>query len=35
MENLGYDVKSSEDLLASPVQARKVDAPKHMGGGSA
>ena len=21
MENLGYDVKSSEDLLASPIQA--------------
>ena len=35
MENLGYEVKSSEDLLASPTQARKVDAPEHMGGGSA
>jgi ABC-2 type transport system ATP-binding protein len=35
MENLGYEVKSSEDLLASPSQARKVDAPEHMGGGSA
>ncbi len=35
MENLGYDVKSSEDLLASPIQARKVDAPKSIGGGSA
>ena len=35
MENLGYEVKSSEDLLASPLQARKVDAPEHMGGGSA
>ncbi|MBT61545.1 MAG: hypothetical protein CMA63_08375 [Euryarchaeota archaeon] len=35
MENLGYDVKSSDDLLASPAQARKVDAPEHMGGGAA
>jgi ABC-2 type transport system ATP-binding protein len=35
MENLGYDVKSSEDLLASPALARKVDAPAHMGGGGA
>ena len=35
MENLGYEVKSSEDLLASPAQARKVDAPEYMGGGSA
>ena len=35
MENLGYDIKSSEDLLASPIQARKVDAPESIGGGSA
>ena len=35
MENLGYEVKSSEDLLGSSAQARKVDAPEHMGGGSA
>ncbi|MCP2504418.1 MAG: ABC transporter ATP-binding protein [Candidatus Poseidoniaceae archaeon] len=35
MENLGYEVKSSEDLLRSPSQARKVDAPEYMGGGSA
>ena len=34
MENLGYEVKTSEDLLRSPVQARQVDAPSHMGGGS-
>jgi ABC-2 type transport system ATP-binding protein len=34
MENLGYEVKTSEDLLRSPVQARQVDAPKSMGGGS-
>lgn len=34
MENLGYEVKSSEDLLASPVQARRVDAPQSMGGGA-
>ncbi len=34
MENLGYEVKTSEDLLRSPVQARQVDAPGHMGGGS-
>ena len=31
MENLGYEVKTSEDLLRSPVQARQVDAPSHMG----
>ena len=35
MENLGYEVKTSEDLLASPAQARKVDAPAHMGGSGA
>ena len=35
MENLGYEVKSSEDLLASPIEARKVDAPEDMGGGAA
>ena len=34
MENLGYEVKTSQDLLRSPVQARQVDAPSHMGGGS-
>lgn len=34
MENLGYEVKTSEDLLRGPVQARQVDAPSHMGGGS-
>jgi ABC-2 type transport system ATP-binding protein len=35
MENLGYEIKTSEDLLASPALARKVDAPAHMGGGGA
>ena len=34
MENLGYEVKTSEDLLRSPIQGRQVDAPSHMGGGS-
>jgi hypothetical protein len=34
MENLGYEIKTSEDLLRSPVQARQVDAPEYMGGGS-
>ena len=34
MENLGYEVKTSEDLLRNPVSARQVDAPQHMGGGS-
>ena len=34
MENLGYEIKTSEDLLRSPVHARQVDAPKNMGGGS-
>lgn len=34
MENLGYEVKSSEDLLNTPIEARQVDAPKSMGGGS-
>jgi hypothetical protein len=34
MENLGYDVKSSEDLFKHPIHARKVDAPGHMGGGA-
>ena len=34
MENLGYEVKSSEDLLQHPVHARKVDAPSYMGGGA-
>ena len=28
MERLGYEVKSSEQLLASPVQARQADVPK-------
>jgi len=32
MERFGYGVKSSEDLLASPAEARRVDAPEHMGG---
>ena len=35
MDNLGYAVKSSEDLLRSPVTARSVDAPESMGGGAA
>lgn len=35
MDNLGYSVKSSEDLLRSPVMARSVDAPESMGGGGA
>ena len=34
MENLGYEVKTSEDLLRNPVHARQVDAPEYMGGGS-
>ena len=34
MENLGYEVKTSEDLLRGPVQGRQVDAPGYMGGGS-
>jgi len=28
-------VKSSDDLLASPAEARKVDAPESMGGSGA
>ena len=35
MERFGYGVKSSEDLLASPIEARKVDAPESMGGSGA
>jgi len=35
MENLGYEIKTSEDLLRSPVEARQVDAPSNMGGGAA
>jgi ABC-2 type transport system ATP-binding protein len=35
MENLGYEVKTSEDLFSHPINARKVDAPGHMGGGAA
>ena len=34
MENLGYEVKSSDDLLASPIEARRVDAPESLGGGA-
>ena len=33
MDNLGYSVKSSDDLLKSPAEARRVDAPESMGGG--
>ena len=33
MDNLGYSVKSSDDLLRSPAEARRVDAPESMGGG--
>ena len=32
MDNLGYAVKSSDDLLRNAVQARQVDAPQSMGG---
>jgi len=32
MDNLGYAVKSSDDLLNNPVEARQVDAPRTMGG---
>ena len=35
MERFGYGVKSSEDLLASPAEARKVDAPESLGGSGA
>jgi ABC-2 type transport system ATP-binding protein len=35
MERFGYGVKSSEDLLSSPAEARKVDAPESMGGSGA
>ena len=35
MERFGYGVKSSEDLLASPAESRKVDAPESMGGSGA
>ena len=35
MDNLGYAVKSSEDLLRSPVEAKRVDAPESLGGGAA
>jgi hypothetical protein len=34
MDNLGYNVKSSDDLLRSPVEARRVDAPESLGGGA-
>ncbi|MGB0515852.1 MAG: ABC transporter ATP-binding protein [Poseidonia sp.] len=35
MDNLGYAVKSSEDLLRSPIEAKRVDAPESLGGGAA
>lgn len=35
MDNLGYAVKSSDDLLRTPVEARRVDAPESMGGSGA
>ena len=34
MDNLGYSVKSSDDLLGSSIEARRVDAPESMGGGA-
>ena len=33
MENLGYGVKSSDDLLGSPIAARRIDAPEELQGG--
>jgi len=30
MENLGYGVKSSDDLLGQPVAVRRVDAPEEL-----
>ncbi len=30
MENLGYNVKSSDDLLGNPIAARRVDAPEEL-----
>ena len=35
MDNLGYAVKSSEDLLRSKTEARRVDAPESLGGSGA
>ena len=35
MDNLGYAVKSSDDLLRTPAEARRVDAPESMGGSGA
>ena len=35
MDNLGYSVKSSDDLLRTPVEAKRVDAPESLGGGAA
>ena len=34
MDNLGYAVKSSDDLLRSPMEAKRVDAPESLGGGA-
>jgi len=34
MDNLGYSVKSSDDLLRSPMEAKRVDAPERLGGGA-
>jgi len=34
MDNLGYTVKSSDDLLRSPMEAKRVDAPESLGGGA-
>jgi len=35
MDNLGYEVKSSEELLRSPIEAKRIDAPESLGGGGA
>ena len=35
MDNLGYAVKSSEDLLRSKAESRRVDAPESLGGSGA
>jgi hypothetical protein len=35
MDNLGYAVKSSEDLLRGKSEARRVDAPESLGGSGA
>ena len=35
MDNLGYTVKSSEDLLRGKSEARRVDAPESLGGSGA